>query len=88
MVRQSYKIRSMLHVKSDLNVLIRFYLDSNTIGYLLVGQGRYRVPICRTLKILITPPPLTSQINFDITIMFPAPKLVYTDIYMVGVPYF
>ncbi len=25
MVRQSYKIGSMLHVKSDLNVLIRFY---------------------------------------------------------------
>ena len=24
--------------------------------YLLVGQGRYRVPICRTKKILITPP--------------------------------
>ncbi len=29
MVRQSYKIGSMLHVKSDLNVLIRFYLVSN-----------------------------------------------------------
>ncbi len=29
MVRQSYKIGSMLHVKSDLNVLIRLYLDLN-----------------------------------------------------------
>ena len=27
-------------------------------------------------------------IIFDITIVFPAPELVYTDIYMVGVPYF
>ena len=31
---------------------------------------------------------MTSQVNSDITIVFPAPELVYTDIYMVGVPYF
>ncbi len=30
----------------------------------------------------------TSQVDSDITIVFPTPELVYTDIYMVGVPYF
>jgi len=30
---------------------------------------------------------LTSQVNFDITIVFPVPELVYTDIHMVVVPY-
>jgi hypothetical protein len=32
-------------------------------------------------------PPSTSQVNFDITIVFPTPKLVHTDIHMVVVPY-
>jgi hypothetical protein len=34
------------------------------------------------------PPILPFQVNSDVTIVFPAPDLVYTDIYMVGVPYF
>ena len=36
-------------------------------------------PKTSTLKILISP---------EGTIVFPAPEVVYTDIYMVGVPYF
>jgi hypothetical protein len=42
MVRQSYKIGSMLHVKLDLNVLIRFYIsrfDYMTIGLDLQRSG-------------------------------------------------
>jgi hypothetical protein len=34
------------------------------------------------------PAPSTAPVNFEGTIVFPTPKLVYTDIYMVGVPYF
>jgi hypothetical protein len=48
------------------------------VFYLLVGQGRYRDPESSTLKILITPPHLL--VNFEGTIMRPAPELVYTDI--------
>ncbi len=32
--------------------------------------------------------PSTPPVNSDITIVFPTPELVYTDIYKVGVPYF
>ncbi len=58
--------------------------------YLLVLVRVDRVPNSRTLKILYgnNTPPSTSRVNSDITIVFPAPKLVYTDIYMVGVPCF
>jgi hypothetical protein len=31
---------------------------------------------------------MTPPVNFEGTIVFPTPELVYTDIYMVGVPYF
>ncbi len=40
MVRQSYKIGSMLHVKSDLNVLIRFYLSR--FNYRWIGSDLQR----------------------------------------------
>jgi hypothetical protein len=56
--------------------------------YLLVGQGHDRDPNSTTLKILITLPHQPPPVNFEGTIVFPAPELVYTDIYMVGVPYF
>ncbi len=57
-------------------------------SYLLVGQGHYRDPNSSTLKNTNNPTPSTPPVNFEGTLMFPAPKLVYTDIYMVGVPYF
>ena len=42
--------------------------------------------IASTIKILISP--VTFQVNSDITIVFPAPELVCSNIYMVGVPCF
>ncbi len=40
MVRQSYKIGSMLHVKLDLNVLIRFYISR--FDYRWIGSDLQR----------------------------------------------
>jgi hypothetical protein len=56
--------------------------------YLFVGQGRYRDPMSSTQKIIINPPHQPPPVNFEGTIVIPTPELVYTDIYMVGVPYF
>jgi hypothetical protein len=41
MMRQSYKIGSMLHVKSDLNVLIQFYISR--FDYRQIGSDLQRL---------------------------------------------
>ena len=63
------------------------YFNQLPVEWVLVGQGHYEVPNSSTLKIQI-PPILPFPVNFVGAIAFPAPKLVYTDIYMVGVPYY
>ena len=73
MIRQTYSRLAVVKCQQSL--------------YLLVGQGRYRDPTSSTQKILIKPPHRPPPpISFEGTIVFPAPELVYTDIYMVGVP--
>ncbi len=57
------------------------------MSVLLVGQGHYG-PLLQHPKNNNNPPILPSPINSEGTIVFPAPELVYTDIYMVGVSYF
>ncbi len=56
--------------------------DTSDNIYLLVGQGHQHP------KNTNNPPILPSPINSEGTIVFPAPELLNTDIYMVGVPYF
>jgi hypothetical protein len=53
----------------------------------LCWSGTLWGPLLRTLKILITPI-LPPMVNFEGTIVFLTPQKVYTDIHMVGVPYF
>ena len=62
------------------------FFDDGPSRYLLVGQGQYSAHKFSLFETLITPSYRPPPVNSDITIVFPAPELVYTDIYMVGVP--